>query len=93
MPAAALVGDTTNHGGTITGPGEATVLIEGKPSCVALDMHTCTIPPSMGHPLTASPFLIGSTTVLIGKKPAIRVGDTCLCGAASAVGAPTVLIG
>lgn len=92
MPAAALVGDTTNHGGTITGPGEATVLIEGKPAAVAFDMHTCVLPPNT-HPLTASPFPVGSTTVLIGGKPAIRVGDTCLCGAASVLGAPTVLIG
>lgn len=92
MPAAALVGDTTNHGGTIIGPGVATVLIGGKPAAVATDNHVCVLPPNTHQP-TASPFPMGSTTVLIGGKPALRVGDTCLCGAASAVGDPTVMIG
>jgi uncharacterized Zn-binding protein involved in type VI secretion len=36
---------------------------------------------------------MGSATVLIGGKPAVRVGDTCLCGASAAVGEPTVQIG
>ncbi|MBN1480890.1 PaaR repeat-containing protein [candidate division KSB1 bacterium] len=92
MPAAARVGDVTNHGGTIIGPGEATVLIGGMPAAVATDTHVCVIPPP-GHVPTASPFPMGSTTVLIGKKPALRVGDTCLCGASAAVGEPTVMIG
>ena len=92
MPAAAKVGDVTNHGGTIIGPGEATVLIGGMPAAVAGDNHVCSLPPNAHQP-TASPFPMGSTTVLIGGKPALRVGDTCICGAASAVGEPTVMIG
>jgi len=91
MPAAAKVGDTTNHGGTISGPGEATVLIDGAPAVVAGDMHVCSLPPQSHQP-TSSPFPSGSTSVLIGGKPAIRTGDTCLCGASSVVGAPTVMI-
>jgi uncharacterized Zn-binding protein involved in type VI secretion len=91
MAAAARVTDTTNHGGTITGPGVATVLIGGMPAAVAGDMHVCSLPPT-GHQPTASPFTVGSTTVLIGGKPAIRVGDTCACGASAAVGCATVLI-
>lgn len=91
MPAAARVGDVTNHGGTIVGPGEATVLIGSMPAAVMGDMHVCPIPPPPHIP--SSPFLLGSTTVLIGGKPAIRVGDTCICGASAAVGEPTVLIG
>lgn len=92
MPAAARVGDVTNHGGTIVGPGEATVLIGGMPAAVAGDNHVCSLPPNVHQP-TSSPFPMGSTTVLIGGKPALRVGDSCICGASAAVGAPTVTIG
>ena len=90
MPSAARVTDLSNHGGTLTGPGEPTVLIGGMPAAVAGDMHACVIPPP--HP-PVSPFPMGSATVLIGGKPALRVGDACVCGAAAAVGEPTVIIG
>ncbi|MBU2987423.1 PAAR domain-containing protein [Saccharophagus degradans] len=92
MPAAARVGDTTTHGGTIVGPGNATVLIGGMPAAVVGDTHVCSLPPN-GHQPTASPFPAGSGTVLIGGVPAVRVGDTCICGAGAAVGDPTVIIG
>ena len=92
MPAAGRVGDTTSHGGTIVGPGCATVLIGGMPAAVAGDTHVCSLPPQ-GHPLTVSVFPSGSATVLVGGKPAIRTTDTCLCGAMALVGVPTVLIG
>ena len=92
MPAAARVGDVSNHGGTIIGPGVATVLIGGMPAAVAGDMHVCSLPPS-GHQPTASPFPGGSATVLIGGRPAIRTTDACICGAMAVVGAPTVMIG
>ncbi len=93
MPPAARITDTTNHGGTIVGPGTANVLIGGIPAAVVTDTHVCAIPPSLAHPLTASIFPMGSTTVLIGGKPALRVGDACLCGAAAIIGEPTVLVG
>ncbi|RAI84837.1 PAAR domain-containing protein [Algoriphagus yeomjeoni] len=92
MPAAARFGDTTTHGGTIIGPGEATVLIGGMPAAVLGDNHACSLPPNTHQP-TVSPFIAGSATVLIGGKPAVRVGDTCICGASAAVGEPTVIIG
>lgn len=92
MPAAARVGDVSNHGGTIVGPGIATVLIGGMPAAVVGDMHLCALPPS-GHQPTASVFPSGSATVLIGGMPALRVSDACICGAMAAVGAPTVIIG
>lgn len=92
MPAAARVSDTTTHGGTIVGPGVATVLIGGMPAAVATDQHVCSLPPNAHQP-TVSPFPSGSTTVLIGGLPALRTSDTCLCGAGAAVGAPTVMIG
>ena len=92
MAAAARVGDTTSHGGTITGPGASTVLIGGMPAAVAGDMHQCSLPPQ-SHPLTVSAFPMGSATVLLGGKPAIRTSDACICGAMAAVGSPTVMIG
>lgn len=92
MPPAARTGDTSNHGGTVTGPGVATVLIGGKPASVAGDLHVCALPPNAHQP-TASAFPAGSATVLIGGKPAVRTTDACLCGAMALLGEPTVLIG
>ena len=92
MPSAARVGDTTNHGGAVTGPGIATVMIGSMPAAVMLDMHVCALPPT-GHQPTASPFTLGSATVMIGGKPALRAGDVCGCGASVIVGEPTVQIG
>lgn len=92
MAFAVCVGDTSTHGGTIVGPGAATVLIGGKPAAVAGDMHICSLPPP-GHQPTASAFPNGSATVLFGGKPALRTTDTCACGAMAAVGQPTVSIG
>lgn len=92
MPAAARVGDITNHGGAIVGPGCPTVLIGGMPAAVAGDLHICALPPT-GHQPTSSPFPVGSTTVLVGGKPALRTTDACGCGAMAAVGAPTVMLG
>jgi uncharacterized Zn-binding protein involved in type VI secretion len=91
MPAAARVGDTTTHGGTIVGPGVATVLIGSMPAAVVGDTHVCTIPPPSHLPVSIFPS--GSSTVLIGGVPALRTTDTAICGAMSAVGAPTVMIG
>jgi uncharacterized Zn-binding protein involved in type VI secretion len=90
MPAAARLADTSNHGGTLTGPGVSTVLIGGMPASVVGDMHACVIPPP--HP-PATPFPMGSASVLIGGRPALRVTDACVCGAMAAVGEPTVMIG
>ncbi|MCB9500641.1 MAG: PAAR domain-containing protein [Deferribacteres bacterium] len=92
MPAAARVGDLSTHGGTIVGPGVPTVLIGKMPAAVATDNHVCPIPPP-GHVPTVSIFPVGSTTVLIGGKPALRTSDLCICGAASVIGEPTVVIG
>ncbi len=92
MPAAARLGDVSNHGGVVTGPSIPTVLIGGMPAAVLGDLHTCPIPPPVHLP-TVSPFALGSATVLIGGKPALRAGDICGCGAAPAVGLPTVIIG
>lgn len=92
MAFAVCVGDTSTHGGTIVGPGAATVLIGGKPAAVAGDMHVCSLPPQ-GHQPTVSAFPSGSATVLFAGKPALRTTDACACGAMAAVGQPTVSIG
>jgi uncharacterized Zn-binding protein involved in type VI secretion len=91
MPAAARVGDLSNHGGTILGPGVSNVLIGGKPAAVAGDSHVCVLPP-IGHQPTASIFPIGSMTVLISGRAALRTSDACLCGAMAAIGEPRVII-
>jgi len=92
VPAAARLGDTTIHGGVVTGPGAPTVLIGGMPAAVMGDMHACVIPSPPPHPPT-SPFVAGSATVLIGGMPALRMGDSCACGAFVAPGLVTVMIG
>ena len=76
MAAAARVGDTTTHGGTITGPGVATVLIGGQPAAVAGDMHACSLPPDTHQP-TVSAFTSGSGTVLI-EQARVRT-DRLVC--------------
>ena len=92
MANAARVTDTTNHGGTIVGPGVATVLIGGMPASVVGDNHVCVLPPNSHQP-TVSAFPAGSSTVFIGGMPTVRTGDSCICGASAVVGCPTVTIG
>ena len=91
MPAAARVGDTTTHGGSIVGPGAATVTIGGQPAALAGDMHSCALGSNVHPP--ATPFPMGSSSVTIGGVPALRTSDACGCGAMAAVGCPTVTIG
>jgi uncharacterized Zn-binding protein involved in type VI secretion len=91
----ARVGDVTNHGGSITGPGVPTVLIEGRFPAVLGDQTTC--PLFDGVVLhVGGPIVTASATVFIGGKPAARVGDVNAENASSATivsGAPTVIIG
>ena len=50
------------------------------------------MPPTAGpHP--PSPLVKGSANVLIGGRPAVRMGDMSGCGAPIVMGHPTVLIG
>jgi len=72
-------------GGPITGPGVATVLICNIPAATIGDMCVCVGPPDT--------IIKGSTTVLIGGKPAARMGDSTAHGGTITVGAPTVMIG
>ena len=94
---AARVGDTTAHGGVITGPGCPVVLIGGQPAACVGDLQTCPMfdgpKPHVGGPITGP----GSPTVLIGGRPAARLTDMTQCvgptGAIAGPGCPTVLIG
>ena len=94
---AARVGDATNHGGSIVGPGVGSVRIGGQTAAVLGDQTTC--PLSSGTPPVphvGGPIVTGSTTVLIGGRPAARVGDINSETGSSATivtGASTVIIG
>jgi uncharacterized Zn-binding protein involved in type VI secretion len=72
-------------GGPITGPGAPTVMIAKMPAAVLGDMCVCVGPPST--------IVSGSTKVMIGGKPAARLGDsTAHGGTITGPGAPTVMI-
>lgn len=78
-------GPVPHVGGPIIGPGEATVLIAKMPASVLGDNCVCVGPPDST--------IMGSMTVLIGNKPAIRMGDSTAHGGTIVLGAPTVMIG
>jgi uncharacterized Zn-binding protein involved in type VI secretion len=98
--AAARVGDMTNHGGSITGPGVPSVRIGGKTAAVIDDQTTCPLffgePPNL-IPHVGGPIVSASATVFIGGKPAARVGDINMeqAGASAAIlaGSADVFIG
>lgn len=72
-------------GGPIIGPGVPTVLIGKLPAAVVEDNCVCIGPPDA--------IIKGSATVLIGGKPAARMGDTTAHGGAIVMGCATVQIG
>lgn len=72
-------------GGPIVGPCVPTVLTCCLPQATITDMAVCVGPPDT--------IAKGSTTVLIGGKPAARILDNCAHGGMIVAGAPTVLIG
>ncbi len=81
----AFTGPVPHVGGPILPPGCITVLIGNLPAARATDMATCVGPPDT--------IAKGSATVLIEKKPAARMGDSCAHGGTIVVGLPTVMIG
>ncbi len=101
MPGPATkLGSLTAHGGTVTGPGCPTVLINNVPAIrVGPDMHICPMvtpgTPPIPH-VGMNNIGPGVPTVLIGGFPASTVGDNFLCaGAISPVvmGSMNVFIG
>jgi len=72
-------------------PCAVTVVVEKMPAARAIiDMALTGSPPVPPAPHN---FLKGSTTVLINKMPALRVGDMCSMGGPIAKGAFTVMTG
>jgi uncharacterized Zn-binding protein involved in type VI secretion len=68
------------------------VIIAGQSAAVAGDTHICALPPQAGpHP--PNPLIGGSSSVLIGGRPAMRRGDSAACGAVILTGTSRVLIG
>lgn len=85
MQTPALPSPISHVGGPILGPGVPTVLICKMPAAVVGDSCVCVGP----HDTIVK----GSATVMIGGKPAARMGDTTAHGGIIAIGAPTVMIG
>ncbi len=64
------------------------------PAARLMDMHVCPMVTGV-VPHVGGPINIGAPTVLIGKMPAARVGDMCVCVGPPdtiAMGSTTVLI-
>lgn len=78
-------GPKPHVGGPITGPGASTVLIGFMLAAVVGDMCVCTGPPDT--------IAMGSTKVMIGYKPAARMGDQTAHGGVIVSGYPQVMIG
>jgi uncharacterized Zn-binding protein involved in type VI secretion len=72
-------------GGPISGPGAPTVIIGGMPGAVLGDIAICAGPPDS--------CIMGSTTVFLAGKPAVRMGDPTAHGGVVVAGLPTVMIG
>lgn len=78
-------GPKPHVGGPILPPCEPTVLTGFLPQARVGDQALCVGPPDA--------IAKGSMTVLVGKKPAARLGDPTVHGGVIVKGEPTVLIG
>ena len=72
-------------GGPVAGPGVPNVLIGKMPAAVMGDNCICVGPPDA--------IVKASATVMIGGRPAARIGDTTAHGGSIVMGYPTVMIG
>lgn len=81
----ALTGPVPHVGGPILPPGVPTVLIGKRPAAPLGNPCTCVGPPSAT--------VRGSTTVLTGGRPQVRLGDTTAHGGTVVLGELTVLVG
>lgn len=80
-----VTGTVPHVGGPIVSPCVPTVLIAYLPAAVVTDMCVCVGPPDV--------ITKGSSSVIIGGRPAARIGDTTAHGGVIVTGAPTVIIG
>ena len=80
-----VTGIVPHVGGPVVGPGVPTVLICKIPAAVIGDSCVCVGPPDT--------IAKGSATVMIGGKPAARIGDTTAHGGNIVLGCFTVMIG
>jgi len=80
-----VTGVVPHVGGPILPPGVPTVLISGLPAAVVGTPCTCVGPPDV--------IAMGSSTVMIGGRPAARLLDSTAHGGVIVMGAPTVMIG
>lgn len=71
-----VIGDVTDHGGTVVGAAPTTDT-HGKQIARVGDQVTC---PKKGHGGTTV-IVTGDPTMIIDGKPAARHGDKCACGA------------
>ena len=78
-------GPVPHVGGPIVSPGVPAVLIEFLPAAVVTDMCVCAGPPDA--------IVKGSATVMVGGRPAARLGDRTAHGGVIGTGAPTVVSG
>jgi len=72
-------------GGPVIGPCIPTVLIGKLPAAVVGDLLVCAIP--------VDAIVKGSATVMIGGRPAARLGDATAHGGTVSSGCATVVIG
>jgi uncharacterized Zn-binding protein involved in type VI secretion len=80
-----VTGVVPHVGGPILPPGVPTVLISGMPAAVVGNPCTCVGPPDT--------IAMGSSTVMIGGRPAARLLDSTAHGGVIVMGAPTVMVG
>ncbi len=78
-------GPKPHVGGPILPPCQVNVIVCGMPQARVGDMSQCVGPPAT--------IIRGSATVLVGNKPAARIGDQTNHGGTIVTGCPTVLIG
>jgi uncharacterized Zn-binding protein involved in type VI secretion len=81
----AKTGKVPHVGGPIMGPCVPNVLVGNIPAAVVSDKCVCVGPPDT--------IVQGSSKVVIGGKPAARLGDSTAHGGVIVAGCPTVLVG
>lgn len=80
-----VTGTVPHVGGPVLAPCVPNVLIGFLPAAVVGDTCVCVGPPDT--------IAAGSATVIIGNKPAARMGDRTAHGGVIVMGCPTVIIG